>query len=123
MSNRNILLLVVGVIALVAVAAGASAYVTRDMMTPDKQVVENKTTVKKEQVVWNEPKPQPAPQQQVKKCDDGNIVGAGIGAAAGGVIGNQFGKGKGKDLATIGGIIAGGTAGHQMIPTRGVLCR
>ena len=125
MSNRNMLLLVVGVIALVAIAAGASAYVTRDVMTPDKQVVETENTVKKEQVVWNEPKPapQPQPQQVAKRCDDGNIVGAGIGAAAGGVIGNQFGKGKGKDLATIGGIIAGGTAGHQMIPTRGVLCR
>ncbi|PZP55240.1 MAG: hypothetical protein DI586_07490 [Micavibrio aeruginosavorus] len=94
-------------------------------MTPDKKV--EKVAVKKttnEQISWNGQNQQPQPQpQQVKKCDDGNIVGAAIGAAGGGLVGNQFGKGKGNDLATIGGIIVGGTAGHQMIPTRGVLCR
>ena len=32
----------------------------------------------------------------------------------GGVIGNQMGKGTGKDLATIGGAVLGGIAGHQV---------
>ncbi len=125
MQRKNLILIIIGAIALIAVTAGASAYVTRDVMKPEKKV--EKVATKKttsEQISWNESRQQAQPQpQQVKKCDDGNIVGAGIGAAAGGLVGNQFGKGKGNDLATIGGIIVGGTAGHQMIPTRGVLCR
>ena len=32
----------------------------------------------------------------------------------GGVIGNQMGKGTGKDLATIGGAVLGGIAGNQV---------
>lgn len=122
MKNHKTLLLVMGAVLLVAATAGASAFITRDVMT--EKPVETKT-VKKEQITWNkqQPAPQPQQQQQVKRCDDGNIVGAAIGGAAGGLIGNQFGSGKGKDLATIGGVIAGGTAGHQYIPTRGVLCR
>ncbi len=123
MQRKNLILFIIGAIALIALTAGASAYVTRDMMSTEKKV--EKTAAKKttsERISWNEPRPQPQPVQ-AKRCDDGNIVGAALGAAGGGIIGNQFGKGKGKDLATIGGVIAGGTAGHQLIPTRGVLCR
>ena len=125
MPRKHLILLIVGVIALIAITAAASAYVTRDVMTPENSKVERVATTKPqaEKVVWNDPKPQPQPAPQAKKCDDGNIVGAALGAAGGGIIGHQFGGGKGKDLATIGGAIAGGTAGHQMIPTRGVLCR
>ena len=124
MPRKQLTLLIVGAIVLIALTAGASAYVTRGTMTPDEPVKKTASvkTVQKEQISWNQQPAQPAPAP-VKRCDDGNIVGAAIGAAGGGLIGNQFGKGKGKDLATIGGVIAGGAAGHQMIPTRGVLCR
>jgi surface antigen len=40
-------------------------------------------------------------------------VGTLAGAAAGGVIGNQFGHGSGKDAATIAGVVAGGLVGNQ----------
>lgn len=77
------------------------------------------------------PKPQPKPVEPpppppvcqdcgviasieaVKEKADGSGAGAVLGAIAGGVIGHQFGGGKGKDVATAAGAIAGGVAGHQ----------
>lgn len=41
-----------------------------------------------------------------------HVVGTALGAAAGGVIGWQFGGGIGQALATTGGAIAGGVAGY-----------
>ncbi|MFO1169370.1 MAG: RT0821/Lpp0805 family surface protein [Hyphomicrobiaceae bacterium] len=41
-------------------------------------------------------------------------VGLGVGAVAGGVIGNQFGQGTGKVLATGAGILIGGIVGSEI---------
>lgn len=41
-------------------------------------------------------------------------AGAVIGALAGGVLGNQVGKGKGRKLATVGGAVGGGFAGNAI---------
>jgi outer membrane lipoprotein SlyB len=41
-------------------------------------------------------------------------VGAVGGAVAGGLLGNQVGKGDGNTVATVGGAIAGGVIGHQV---------
>jgi len=41
-------------------------------------------------------------------------VGALLGAAAGGVIGHQFGGGRGQDVATVVGVIGGGLAGNAI---------
>lgn len=51
--------------------------------------------------------------EPVKEKGEGSGAGAVIGAIAGGVIGHQFGGGKGKDVATAAGAIAGGYGGHQ----------
>jgi uncharacterized protein YcfJ len=78
-----------------------------------------------EKITWDEPRQQPQPQkaQPAKPaCNDSNIVGTGLGAVAGGLVGSQIGKGKGQDLATIGGAVAGGFAGHEYIPTHNALC-
>lgn len=128
MNRKNGIIIAICAVLLVVMTATASAFITKSQMeekNPVEQAKVVKKQAKKEEIVWNQPRQtQPQqPQQQQTRCDDGNIVGAAIGGAAGGLIGNQFGKGKGKDLATIGGVIAGGTAGHQMIPTRNVLCR
>jgi uncharacterized protein YcfJ len=40
--------------------------------------------------------------------------GMAIGGVVGGVLGNQIGRGTGRDLATVGGVAAGGYIGHQM---------
>lgn len=46
--------------------------------------------------------------------DPHRITGTVIGAALGGLIGRQVGDGKGRDLATVGGAVAGGVAGHKI---------
>ncbi len=45
------------------------------------------------------------------------LMGCGtlVGAGAGGLAGNQFGKGKGKDAATAAGVIGGGILGHELL--------
>ena len=49
-----------------------------------------------------------------KRNGEGGAVGIVAGAAAGGLIGNQFGKGNGKTLATVGGAVAGGFVGNEV---------
>jgi uncharacterized protein YcfJ len=51
-------------------------------------------------------------QQQPK--DEHRVAGTLIGAAVGGVLGNQVGGGNGKKLATVAGAAAGGYAGNQV---------
>jgi outer membrane lipoprotein SlyB len=46
------------------------------------------------------------------QTDEASGLGAVAGAVVGGVIGNQFGKGKGRTVATVGGAVVGGVAGH-----------
>ena len=49
-----------------------------------------------------------------------NLVGSALGAAAGGLLGSQFGHGSGKSVLTIagvlGGALAGGAVGRSMQP-------
>jgi uncharacterized protein YcfJ len=42
------------------------------------------------------------------------VAGTVVGAAAGAVVGHQFGSGRGNDAATAGGAVAGGVAGHEL---------
>ncbi len=46
--------------------------------------------------------------------DENRLIGSALGAVAGGVIGHQFGGGRGKDVATIAGALGGGYAGNQI---------
>lgn len=50
--------------------------------------------------------------QECSKDNSANAVGTVAGATAGGLIGNQFGGGKGKTIATIGGAAAGAVVGN-----------
>ena len=51
--------------------------------------------------------------EQVDK--DGKASGAGLvlGAVVGGVVGHQFGSGRGQDAATAAGAVGGAAVGHQ----------
>jgi uncharacterized protein YcfJ len=40
-----------------------------------------------------------------------NLPGAIVGAVIGGILGHQVGNGRGRDLATVGGVVAGGAIG------------
>jgi len=54
--------------------------------------------------------------QRVETGGNGNggTLGAIIGAVAGGVLGNQVGKGDGRKAATVVGAVAGGVVGNQI---------
>ncbi|MBJ3815472.1 glycine zipper 2TM domain-containing protein [Shimwellia pseudoproteus] len=46
--------------------------------------------------------------------DENRLLGSALGAVAGGVIGHQFGGGRGRDVATVVGALGGGYAGNQI---------
>lgn len=52
--------------------------------------------------------------EQRKPDDHHQVAGTVIGAIAGGVIGSQFGGGKGRTLATVGGAVGGGVVGKEV---------
>ncbi|WP_426286755.1 MULTISPECIES: glycine zipper 2TM domain-containing protein [Luteibacter] len=52
--------------------------------------------------------------KQINSKDDNRLIGTGVGAVAGGLIGNQVGGGKGKTLATVAGAVGGGYAGNRI---------
>lgn len=118
--NHKKIALIGGVAALLLITAGASAYVATEA-AKDPKPAKVATKASGDNIKWDEPQQQ-AQAQPKASCDDANIVGAGIGAVAGGLVGNQIGGGRGQDLATIGGAIGGGYLGQQHIPTRNVLC-
>jgi outer membrane lipoprotein SlyB len=49
-----------------------------------------------------------------KRKGEGGAVGIVAGAAAGGLIGNQFGKGDGKTAMTVAGAVGGGFVGNEV---------
>lgn len=52
--------------------------------------------------------------EQVSTGGGSAVVGTIAGAAVGGVVGHQFGGGRGKDLATVAGAVGGAIAGHEI---------
>src|SRR5471030_2288090 len=46
--------------------------------------------------------------------DENKIAGSLLGAVAGGVLGHQFGGGRGRDVATVAGALGGGYAGNRV---------
>jgi uncharacterized protein YcfJ len=55
----------------------------------------------------------PAPAQPAA-AKENSVVGIGIGAVVGGLLGNQIGSGDGKTLATIAGAVGGGYVGNEI---------
>lgn len=53
-------------------------------------------------------------QNTTMAVNDPNLAGAAIGGIAGGVVGNQFGKGNGKKAMTILGALGGAAVGSQV---------
>lgn len=52
--------------------------------------------------------------QKAPVKDKDRIAGTAIGAVVGGVLGNQVGGGRGRDLATVAGAVGGGIAGRKI---------
>ena len=53
-------------------------------------------------------------QHQAPVKDENRIAGTAVGALAGGLLGSTIGGGKGKTIATVAGVAAGGYAGNQL---------
>lgn len=107
--------------AAVLVATGASAYYITQGKTAEPQLTSTAETTAAAPVYTSR---EPAPvATQAPACDDGNVVGLATGAVAGGLLGNQIGKGSGNTIATIGGAAGGAALGQRYIPTDGATCR
>jgi uncharacterized protein YcfJ len=55
-----------------------------------------------------------AVRNQAPVQDEHRVAGSVIGGVAGGLLGSQIGGGRGKDLATVAGVAAGGYAGNRV---------
>jgi uncharacterized protein YcfJ len=66
------------------------------------------------QVVSNSTPPAQAAATPAPAAEKNSAVGIGIGAVVGGLVGNQFGSGDGKTLATIAGAVGGGYVGNEI---------
>jgi len=100
MNKQLVIGLVVGALAITAVAAVAGYRKTETHMNaagvPQQECHDELVTLTK----------------QTK--DPNQITGTVAGALIGGVLGNQVGGGDGKKLATAGGAVAGGYAGNKI---------
>lgn len=128
MQKKHMITLGIGIFALIAMTATASALITRERLS-DKPLTdeiistENKESVPARRVAAIEPAAAPAPVvQAAPACDDGNIAGTVLGGAAGGLVGSQIGNGSGQTAATIAGVVGGALAGREYIPTHNVTC-
>jgi len=119
MTKKDMLTLGAGAFLLVAITAGASAYV----LTKDDAAAPKSENVQRVSASTTTNTQAAAPQPRQVACDDDNIVGKVAGGLIGGVAGSQFGSGNGKTAATIGGSVGGTLVGEEYIPTRNVTCR
>lgn len=87
-----------------AAPANAPRYANVISVQPIKRKVDHKREVCRDERVVHRARPK----------DEHQIAGTVIGAIAGGVIGNQVGGGRGRDIATVAGAVGGGYAGKKI---------
>lgn len=107
--------IVVGAIAVTALAAGGVGYKT--MTTPAYAEVVSAREIKETVRTPREECADVAIQRQAPVKDEHRIAGTAIGAVAGGLLGSAIGGGTGKKVATVAGAAAGGYAGNQVQKT------
>lgn len=126
MQKKHMIAAGLGALALVVMAAGASAWITSEKLNNkpvEEKIVSQQTITRENRNTVAVVEPVAAPAQQLPECDDGNIAGTVIGGAAGGIVGSQIGSGSGQTAATIGGVVGGALLGREYIPTKNVTCR
>lgn len=92
-----------------AAQSGTNAASETDNASEYATVVSVQKLAGPQQVCTDQTVVEKRPQQ-----DQHKVAGTVIGAIAGGVIGNQFGGGRGRTVATVGGAVAGGAIGHKI---------
>lgn len=83
-----------------------------------RKVVHHAAPTSESQPQYAEQPPAPSPQPARSYVSDMSPVGTGIGAVAGGLLGNQVGGGNGKKLATVAGVLLGGYVGNEVAHDR-----
>lgn len=107
--------LVVGIVAGVAVAAGAGAVAGyKHLSEPGYARVVDVKPVEKTVRTPRQDCHDEAVTEQAPVKDRKQIAGSVIGAVVGGVVGHQIGGGDGKKVATAAGAAAGGYAGNRV---------
>ncbi|OSN11736.1 hypothetical protein AU512_01250 [Lonsdalea iberica] len=100
----------------VAAALGVAAVASMDVFSPKPQYAQVLAATPIKETVKT-------PRQECRNVtvahrqpvqDENRITGSVLGAVAGGVLGHQFGGGRGRDVATVAGALAGGYAGNQV---------
>ena len=104
--------IVVGAVAVTALAAGGVGYkvMTKPVFAEVVAAKEVKETVKTPREECEDV----AVQHQAPVKDEHRIAGTVVGAVAGGLLGSAIGGGTGKKVATVAGAAAGGYAGNQV---------
>ncbi|WP_415169412.1 glycine zipper 2TM domain-containing protein [Propionivibrio sp.] len=104
--------IVVGAVAVTALAAGGVGYkvMTKPVFAEVVAAKEVKETVKTPREECEDV----AVQHQAPVKDEHRIAGTVVGAVAGGLLGSAIGGGTGKKVATVAGAAAGGYAGNRV---------
>ena len=104
--------IVVGAVAVTALAAGGVGYkvMTKPVFAEVVAAKEVKETVKTPREECEDV----AVQHKAPIKDEHRIAGTVVGAVAGGLLGSAIGGGTGKKVATVAGAAAGGYAGNQV---------
>ncbi len=90
----------------VGVMAQSSSMITEARVTGSEPVYQTVQVNTPTQECWQEP---------VRvESDDYSTTPAILGAIIGGSVGNEFGSGKGRDVATLAGAVLGGSIGHDI---------
>jgi len=98
--------------AFIALQANSFTITDKAKVTHSKPIY--KTVIKRApyQECWDEEVPVRRYDNSYEK--NSNPLGIIIGSVAGGIIGHQVGKGRGKDFATVGGALIGTVVGHNL---------
>jgi len=89
------------------VAKQGNSYIDRAKVLHTEPIYETVTVSQPQERCWNE---RSRHQRQQGKSYTGTIAGSLIG----GVVGNQFGRGRGKDIMTVAGALLGASIGHDV---------
>lgn len=105
---------IIAILAAASFALQANAFTVTEKVRVIKSKPIYKTVTKRVpyQECWDEEVP--VRRNYNHYSDSHNPLGTLIGGIAGGVIGHQVGKGRGKDIATVGGALIGTMVGHNL---------
>ncbi len=109
--RKIVLIAILSAASLFAQSIQYTAYVKVVSSIPEYENSIESTPIKE---CWDERVPVTYYTTERSQYRNDNTAAAVLGGVAGGVLGHQIGKGRGKDVATIGGAILGTIAGGNM---------